>query len=697
MFRNKKIVALLLCLVILAQASSAMAVSFSDVTKSGSSGWAYDYIMDLAQKGVINGYDDGTYKPENFVSFLETISLLDGVMAPSATEKTEALAKHKAYLANFSDITWGHDRVAVALERGVITKTDLEQARDAGMLKNGTKVYNSRYTVAMMTARALQLKEKSVSILAYKDLKDIAEAGRGYISALIDAGILHKDGRDGSFLPKESIKRSEMAKIIKIAYDYAASHKQTELEKKTENGTLVEAYEVGKVSYIVYTPKNSSTNTSAKLDSDTKIVDKNNRTVAAKDLTNYKGAELTVVYTGSHPDKLAKEIKMTTDGTIADGDYTFVSFRTSNNKNYITLKDSKGNTLPEFVTVYDYAKDGNTQVRFYSMASGTTLSVKFVAGVVSEASVKVGKTGQYRVEKIAGNSLTLSEKNSSGYYTSYDFRIDSYTSYEDERGYRLNSSDLKVGQTIDIVRANSYSNQIQKIIIFRNSYLLNGQYTLTDLTSARVYVKDNTTVRSFEYELSDPYYINNVRYNRYDRLPYNYRGQKVDLTFDSSNRVTEIKFYDSNNGVKEEVTATTSYNGSIAVTRKNYGTQYFYSTNRVNYYVDGRQVDYNSAYNALKIGYNRSVYADYSYNTLNSLYIQSGSYSGTVKAILKSVENNYNYNTKRLTFVDYNDNSKEYTYVIDRWHNLYDTVDKRYFDVYYLYLNSNGTVNSISK
>lgn len=693
MFRNKKIVALLLCLVILAQASSAMAVSFSDVTKSGSSGWAYDYIMDLAQKGVINGYDDGTYKPENFVSFLETISLLDGVMAPSATEKTEALAKHKAYLANFSDITWGHDRVAVALERGVITKTDLEQARDAGMLKNGTKVYNSRYTVAMMTARALQLKEKSVSILAYKDLKDIAEAGRGYISALIDAGILHKDGRDGSFLPKESIKRSEMAKIIKIAYDYAASHKQTELEKKTENGTLVEAYEVGKVSYIVYTPKNSSTNTSAKLDSDTKIVDKNNRTVAAKDLTNYKGAELTVVYTGSHPDKLAKEIKMTTDGTIADGDYTFVSFRTSNNKNYITLKDSKGNTLPEFVTVYDYAKDGNTQVRFYSMASGTTLSVKFVAGVVSEASIKTGKTGEYRVESISSDKIGLLKANSYGISTIEYYYVDSSTSYVRNDGIKLASYDLKVGQTIDITkRYNSVSSILDKIVIYSNNGYYNARYTVDGVYGNKLYVTDNQNNREYSYEVANSFYYNGKTYYSLKDISL-YKNDKVDLKIDRYDRITEINtanYSNSNNRVKVSLKKN-SWSDSLIVSSSYNNDQYIQSNSKVRLYLNNRDASLREILDVVGSTYSYDAEATYYQGNVDSIYVNTSYFGNRVYGkIDRIIYSSYN-NTVDIIISFDNGRPRTYTTTKDRLinSNLRENV------TVIVELDSNGNIISI--
>lgn len=73
---NKKIILLFLTLMVLTFASATsttLAVEFSDLSKDH---WAYENIATLANKGVINGYPDGTYLPENSVTRGEFLKLV---------------------------------------------------------------------------------------------------------------------------------------------------------------------------------------------------------------------------------------------------------------------------------------------------------------------------------------------------------------------------------------------------------------------------------------------------------------------------------------------------------------------------------------------------------------------------------------------------------------------------------------------
>ena len=67
----KRIILILGVLVVLFT-SVAFALTFSDV----SGHWAEPYIMELTNKGVINGYEDGTYKPEGEIKKAEFLKLI---------------------------------------------------------------------------------------------------------------------------------------------------------------------------------------------------------------------------------------------------------------------------------------------------------------------------------------------------------------------------------------------------------------------------------------------------------------------------------------------------------------------------------------------------------------------------------------------------------------------------------------------
>ena len=68
---------------------AVFALDFSDVP---SSHWAYTYVNDLSNKGIINGYEDGTFRPSNTITKAEYIKLLDGCVA-SKSEMASMIAQ----------------------------------------------------------------------------------------------------------------------------------------------------------------------------------------------------------------------------------------------------------------------------------------------------------------------------------------------------------------------------------------------------------------------------------------------------------------------------------------------------------------------------------------------------------------------------------------------------------------------------
>lgn len=694
MLRNKKIVALLLCLVILSQGANVMAVSFSDVTKSGDSGWAYEYIIDLANKGIINGYDDGTYKPKSNVSILETISLLYGVMDPSQSEVNAALAKHKDYIkTNLSDVNWGQERLAYAIEKGVVTKTDLEDAHKAGMLKNGTKIYASRYSVAIMTARALGLEAKTSYNLTYKDLDKINKDSRGLIAALIDTEVLHKDGIDGNFAPSESITRAQMAKMISIAYNW----KNKNLVTKTETGQVVEALDFGDYTSLVYAKKDSNVNTSAKVDKNTKITDKDGKTVALKDLSNFKGAQATVTYTGNHPDKKATEVKFTTDASYNDGVFTLVSFRTDGKKHYIKLKDAKGNNLDEVQSLYDFAEDGSNKINLSSLSAGTKLDIEFVAGVVSKAKLHKEKTGEYKIESIDTryNKIVLSKANQWGAYEKKEFTLANNVHPEDQLGYKISLSDALVGYTVDITTG-SYSNTITRLVVYTNSN--KGKFLITDATTRRIYVKDSlNNNRESSYLLASSYNIDGkTYYGNLDTYFSSYLVNRyVNIELNGNNEIVAI--YTSgdvnNKGVSVDTTVYNVYGKNSIGVRRNSRENYAYLTNTTNtrYYIDGRLATFEQAYNMISSSLNKNSTAVYGYNgVVEELYLESDYYKGTERALLTKKDDKYT--TSVLTFT--RGNGKTITKEIYRNDPIYN--DLVVFKYYNLRIDSYNNIIDIS-
>ena len=73
--------AVLVIVMLAATCNTALAVSFSDTGDH----WAKGSVDYLTGKGVVNGYTDGTFKPNNKVSRAEFIKMLDATFGLSAT------------------------------------------------------------------------------------------------------------------------------------------------------------------------------------------------------------------------------------------------------------------------------------------------------------------------------------------------------------------------------------------------------------------------------------------------------------------------------------------------------------------------------------------------------------------------------------------------------------------------------------
>ncbi len=55
------------------QSKSLRQSGFSDVKESD---WSYKYIMKMLEDGVINGYEDGTFRPKNEITRAEIAVML---------------------------------------------------------------------------------------------------------------------------------------------------------------------------------------------------------------------------------------------------------------------------------------------------------------------------------------------------------------------------------------------------------------------------------------------------------------------------------------------------------------------------------------------------------------------------------------------------------------------------------------------
>lgn len=186
---------------------SAPSVPTTPTTPTGfkdvpSSHWAYSYVMSLAEKGIISGYDDDTFRPNNNVTRAEFVKMIVG-----ATGLYDSEAE-----CEFTDVpadAWHYKYIASAFVNEIVNGVDEERF---GVNENIT-----RQDVAVIAARILKRLNAEIPEVggsSFTDADAISDYAKDSVDLLSEMGIVNGFD-DGSFGPQGALTRAEAAAIIK--------------------------------------------------------------------------------------------------------------------------------------------------------------------------------------------------------------------------------------------------------------------------------------------------------------------------------------------------------------------------------------------------------------------------------------------------------------------------------------------------
>ncbi len=171
------------------------AITFWDIPNDA---WYKNYVYSLVEDSVINGYPDGTFKPNNKVTAGEFIKLIVMASAPDVNYE----------LVSSSFNHWSAKYVRVAENYGVLNVGEYD-------LRNIDNEISRMEIVRILVRCDLLIREtpQTSDFKQFTDIENLTEDELIYLSHAVGIGVINGDP-EGTFRPNDGLRRSECSKVI---------------------------------------------------------------------------------------------------------------------------------------------------------------------------------------------------------------------------------------------------------------------------------------------------------------------------------------------------------------------------------------------------------------------------------------------------------------------------------------------------
>ena len=189
----KKILPVALATILSLSPAQVLAASSGDLTGH----WAEKVITQWQEKGLIKGYSDGVFKPNNKITLSEFVTIMNN-----------ALGFEDVAPLNFTDTVagnWYYKAVAKAVAAGYV-----KGYQDGTFRPNNTI---TRAEASVMIATAMKLSNRGSVAEDFTAAADLPGWAKGSIGAIVEAQYM-SGYPDGSFGAKKSITRAEAVSAL---------------------------------------------------------------------------------------------------------------------------------------------------------------------------------------------------------------------------------------------------------------------------------------------------------------------------------------------------------------------------------------------------------------------------------------------------------------------------------------------------
>ncbi|WP_169447664.1 S-layer homology domain-containing protein [Paenibacillus daejeonensis] len=168
--------------------------------------WAENNIMKAATLGLVDGYPDGTFRPQAFITRAEFTAMLVRAIPMSLVEG------QPLEFADLSEIpAWAVPEITAAVAAGIVTGYEDLTFRAARQI--------TRAELAVMVMRTLGEVDDPAKTTSFADANQIPAWAHPSIAEAVDLGFVQGRGNN-QFVPQANATRAEAVTLILKLYEY---------------------------------------------------------------------------------------------------------------------------------------------------------------------------------------------------------------------------------------------------------------------------------------------------------------------------------------------------------------------------------------------------------------------------------------------------------------------------------------------
>lgn len=182
-----------------AERTESMVDKFIDISQH----WGRDIINSVAERNIVSGYEDKTFRPDRSITRAEFLTILYNSRLADTTNAADDIS-----FADISGSEWYYDYIRWGAANGLIVGYDDNTFRGNNII--------SRQEMAVVISKFVELADIAPDkgeAVVFDDAADIAPWAKEYVDNISACGIVQGDDNN-RFLPRKDLTRAETAVII---------------------------------------------------------------------------------------------------------------------------------------------------------------------------------------------------------------------------------------------------------------------------------------------------------------------------------------------------------------------------------------------------------------------------------------------------------------------------------------------------